>query len=266
MSSIQPLSYNRHRGLRWRRYSNYNFTATTAVATLAAAEVTKAALALPLAFVEQNGAWMLSAVLGFAPGQNLFVAPNGNWIGSYIPATFRAYPFRIGWGETGDATLCVDEASSLIVEGEEGETFFTDAGEPSEAVQQVWGFLQETSRSEAALSDACAILNSAGVIEHWPISVRGTDGTQQVTGLSRINEVALNELDDTTFGQLRRSGVVGVAYAQLLSMGNLPDLGQLAQARAQAEAAERARAEVKPMIMLPEDSSIDWDWSKIGKP
>ena len=83
--------------------------------------------------------------------------------------------------------------------------------------------------------------------------------------LSRINEMALNGLDDTKFGQLRRSGIVGLAYAQLLSMGNLVTLGELAQARAQAEAAERAKAEVKPMINLPNDSTIDWDWSKIGR-
>ena len=45
-------------------------------------------------------------------------------------------------------------------------------------------------------------------------------------------------------------------------MGNL---AQLAQARAQAGAAERAKAEVKPMVMLPTDNTIDWDWSKIGQ-
>ncbi|KQP10199.1 hypothetical protein ASF28_03320 [Methylobacterium sp. Leaf99] len=72
-------------------------------------------------------------------------------------------------------------------------------------------------------------------------------------------------MEDNVFNQLRRAGVIGVAYAQLLSMGNLADLGKLAQARAQAEAAERARAEVKPMIALPDDSTIDWDWSKVGK-
>ncbi|WP_336491874.1 hypothetical protein [Methylobacterium nigriterrae] len=48
-------------------------------------------------------------------------------------------------------------------------------------------------------------------------------------------------------------------------MGNLTQLGRLAQGRAQAEAAERARAVVRPMISLPEDSTIDWDWSKIGR-
>jgi hypothetical protein len=265
VSSIQPLSRERHAALRWRRYDSYGFTATTAVAPLAAAEVTKAALALPLAFFEREGGWTLAAVLGLTQGQNLFVGPTGDWIGAYTPAVFRAYPFRIGWSEAGEAVLCVDEASGLVVEGTEGETFFNEAGEPSAAVKQVWAFLQETAKSEAALANACGTLHAAGVIEPWPVTVHGEAGTQRVTGLSRINETALNVLDDVAFGQLRRAGTVWLAYAQLLSMANLADLGQLAEVRVQAEAAERARAEVKPMITFPEDSSIDWDWSKIGR-
>ncbi|KAB1068738.1 SapC family protein [Methylobacterium planeticum] len=265
MSSIQPLSRERHAGLRWRRFSGYGFTATTAVAPLAAAEVGKAALALPLAFVERESGWTLAAVLSLLPGQNLYVAPNGNWIVAYVPAAFRAYPFRVAWNEAVQPVLCVDEASGLVVESGEGETFFDESGEPSASVEQVWAFLQETAKGEAVLANACGKLHAAGVIEPWPITIQGADGAQQVTGLHRINELAMNGLDDAAFGQLRRTGVVGVAYAQLLSMGNLSTLGELAQARAQAEAAERAKAEVKPMITLPEDNTIDWDWSKIGR-
>ena len=265
MSSIRALSRDRHAGLRWRRYDAYNFAATTALAPLAAAEVGKAALALPLAFIEQEGGWTLAAVLSLLPGQNLFVGQTGNWLAAYVPAVFRAYPFRMGWNESAEPVLCVDEASGLLVEGNDGEAFFEETGEPSASVQQVWRFLQETAKSEAVLANAGGQLHATGVIEPWPIAIQSDTGTQQVTGLSRINEAALNGLEDEAFGQLRRAGVVGVAYAQLLSMSHLGSLGELARARAQAEAAERARAEVKPMIMLPEDNTIDWDWSKIGR-
>ncbi|KAB1070024.1 SapC family protein [Methylobacterium planeticum] len=265
MSSIQPLSHERHASLRWRRYNGYGFTATTAIAPLAAAEVGKAALALPLAFVEREGGWTLAAVLGLLPGQNLYVASNGNWVVGYVPSVFRAYPFRIGWNEAVQPMLCIDEASGLIVESGEGETFFDESGELSASVRQVSAFLHETAKSEAVLANACGQLRAAGVIEPWPITIQGENGSQQIAGLSRINETALNTLDDAAFGRFRRAGVVGVAYAQLLSMGNLSTLGELAQARAQAEAAERAKAEVKPMVMLPEDNTIDWDWSKIGR-
>ncbi|TXM71531.1 SapC family protein [Methylobacterium sp. WL69] len=263
--SVQPLSPSRHSHLRWTRYADYRFAAGRNVVALAAAEIAKASLALPLAFVERQNGWTLAAVLGLIPTQNLYVSSAGIWVGAYTPAVFRAYPFSLAANEAGEPLLCVDEASGLLVESSEGELFFNEIGEPSAAVIQVLGFLEETAKSEAVLAHACEGLQWAGVIEPWPITLQGADGTQQVTGLNRINEIALNSLDDPAFGQLRRAGAVGVAYAQLLSMGNLSQLGALAQARAQAEAAERAKAEVKPMITLPEDNTIDWDWSKIGR-
>ncbi len=265
MNNIQPLSHDRHAGLRWRRYSDYGFATTTALASLAAAEVGKAALALPLAFIERDGGWTLAAVMSLVPKQNLFVSREGNWLTTYVPAVFRAYPFRTGWTERAEPILCVDESSGLLVQGSEGEAFFDEAGVLSASVQQVWNFLQDTARSEAVLANACGHLHAAGVIEPWPIVIQSDAGNEQITGLSRINEVAFNNLDDTKFGQLRRAGIVGVAYAQILSMSHLANLGELARARAQAEAAERAKAEVKPMIALPNDSTIDWDWSKIGR-
>lgn len=265
MSAIQPVSRSRHARLRWRRVDSYAFASSTALAPLAAAEVPRAAHAFPLAFVQQDGEWTLSAVLGLMPGQSLYVGPQGRWTGAYVPAAFRAYPFRAGWNEARQPVLCVDEGTGLVVEEGEGKPFFDEAGQLSSSVTQIWEFLQDVVRSEAVLIQSSKALHAAGVIEPWPITVQGASGAQQIEGLHRINEGALNTMEDTAFGTLRRAGVVGLAYAQLLSMGNLVTLGELAQARAQAEAAERAKAEVKPIINLPNDSTIDWDWSKIGR-
>lgn len=263
--NIQPVSKERHGTQGWVRFPNYHFAASYSWVPIAAAELPKAALALPLAYIERQSKWSLVAVLGLLPNQNLYVATSGQWVGSYVPAAFRAFPFSLRRSEADEAILCVDEESGLVINGAEGENFFDESGEPSVAIKQVWTFLGETAQSESVLTKACEMLHSAGVIEPWPITVQGNEGTHQVSGFYRINEAALKELDDAAFNHLRRSGVVTVAYAQLISTGNLADLAQLAQARAQAEAAERARAEVKPMVMLPDDSTIDWDWSKIGQ-
>lgn len=265
MTKIVPVSRERHADLRWQRYSSYNFVATTTVVPLAAAELTLAVSALPLAFIQRNGRWRLAAMLGLLPGKNLFVTANGGWNGSYVPAAFRAHPFVIGTSANGTPILCVDEDTGLVKEGCDGETFFDDAGALSPAISQVLTFLQTTNQSEEALIQACEPLVHAGVVEPWPIVCEGEQGPQQVNDLYRIHEAALNDLDNTAFLSLRRCGSLAVAYAQLLSMNNLTKLGQLAQARAEADAAERAKAEVKPMVMLPLDSTIDWDWSKIGR-
>ena len=262
--AVEMLSLARHRHLRWHRYDGYAFAASHNLVGLAAAELSRAALALPLTFVEQGGGWSLCALLGLASGQNLYVTPDGRWIASYIPATLRAYPFHLGW-EGMNATLSLDEGSRLLAADGFGEPIFDEAGDLSEPVRQVWSFLSATAESILVLEAACRVLADAGVIVPWPLTIYGSEGTQAVSGLNQIDEAALNALDDAAFSKLRQAGVLSVAYAQLLSMGNLADLGKLAQARAEADASARAKAEVKPMMMLPDDSTIDWDWSKVGR-
>jgi hypothetical protein len=265
MSEIRPVSPDRHGALRWRRPTDLRYAAGNALVPLSAPEIGQATLAFALAFVQREDHWTLSAVLGLLPQQNLYIDGNGRWLGRYLPAALRGYPFLIGASADGQATLCIDEACGLLTEGGDGERFFDEANTLSQTLTQVGTFLLETAQGEVALLDACDKLHEAGIIEPWPITLQGQDGEHAVVGLHRINEAKMNALDDAAFGLLRRSGALAVAYAQILSTGNLNQLGQLVQARAQAEAAERAKAEVKPMLNLPADNTIDWDWSKIGR-
>lgn len=266
MSRIHPVTPLRHASLRWQGIESYRFAAATVLAPLAAAELTSAALALPLAFVRRDGHWTLAAVLGLVPGQNLFVDAAGGWLASYVPATFRGHPFLIGARRDGEPTLCIDEANGLVADGREGEPFFAEDGGLAPGVQRVWSFLAETARSEALVVEACDAAAEAGVIEPWPITVQGEEGPRAIEGLYRVAESRLGALEDGAFLALRRRGVLPVAYAQLLSMGNLARLSRLAQIRAQSEArAAQQTSVIPPLITLPNDSTIDWDWSKIGR-
>ena len=61
-------------------------------------------------------------LLSLQPGSNLFVAPGGQWLGAYIPAVWRGYPFRVLPAEGDESSvLCVDEASEWIVNADEAE-------------------------------------------------------------------------------------------------------------------------------------------------
>ncbi len=75
------------------------------------------------------------------------------------------------------------------------------------------------------------------LIQPWPIKLQTTAGEQAVEGLFRIDEAALNQLPAEALIELRNTGALLCAYCQLLSMQHLQTLGQLAAARAQAQAA-----------------------------
>ena len=263
--SIYPLSRERHSGLGWRRFSDYGFARSVAVAPLSAAEVTKAALALPVALVKNsNDQWQVVAVLGLEPQQNLFIGADGKWLGAYVPATLRSYPFRVGRAEEGgDAMLCIDEASGLLTE-DGGEPFFMDSGEPSAAIGDIWAFVQEVADGEVRLSHASRHLGAAGIIEPWPITVKDGEIARTVDGLHRVSESALNGLNDETFVELRRQGILGLAYAQMFSTGHLPKLGEMfeTQRRYASLEAERQRTAASNAGHFNFGESLNVDWSQ----
>lgn len=261
------VTRDRHGAKKWLRHSGYAFAGPINVAPIAAAELSHAARALPLAFVQQEDKPVLVALMGLLPGQNLFVAPDGRWLGLYVPAALRGYPFRLGRtnGEGNNFALLVDEASNLVIDqavGDQGIPFFDDAGNPHPETQKVLEFLAKTRQSMEMSERAVAALADKGVLEAWPLQIKDGEEERQVAGVSRINEAALNALSPDDLTLLRDSGALAIAYAQLLSMGNLAVLSTLAQAHAKANAQKAARMTIPEGSFVPEDDGelkIDWN-------
>jgi hypothetical protein len=161
------------------------------------------------------------AVLGVEPNRNLFVGEDGRWLGGYVPAALRGYPFVLGRGADGRQMLCVDEASALVTDGPEGERFFEDDATLSPAVRQTLDFLTRIEQSRVVTATACGVLQGRNLIEPWPITLKTHQAERRIEGLFRVNEGALNALEDDAFVSLRKAGALPLAYAQLLSMQQL---------------------------------------------
>jgi hypothetical protein len=65
---------------------------------------------------------------------------------------------------------------------------------------------------------ALATLAEIGVFQPWQLTVQQDQHQTPVTGLHRINEAALNAVDDEMFLKLRKSSALVIAYSQLISM------------------------------------------------
>lgn len=259
MPRYAAISRDRHARLRWRRYDTYAFAAQSAVTPLVAAEFPKAVMAFPIAFVVENDAFVPVAVLSLEPQRNLFVAPDGRWIGAYVPSAFRAHPFRLIPSESGDLVLCVDEDSGLLSEGDAGEAFFDDAGGVADPTKQVLDFLSTVETNRQATAHACAALSEAKVIRPWEITLKTEAGDRKLGGLHQIDEAALNALEAERFEALRRAGALPLAYCQMLSMQHLAGLGKLAEAHA-AHRRESDRI-LEESFVEPNQGEIDIDWS-----
>jgi SapC len=241
MVKIVPVDRQRHAGKGWRRPSGCLFAAADALAPLVGLEFARAAGTLPIAFVEQSGRHQPVAIMSPVPGRNLFVAPTGQWLGTYMPAGLRSYPFRLIRVEGSDSmTFCVDEDSGLIVDADDTtEKLFEADGSPPAALKAMIEFLQQVEQNRALTDLAVAALAQAALIEPWPLTVK--IGDQQVTanGLHRIDQTKLNALDEATFLKLRKSSSLILAYAQLISMHSIVTFENLATI--QQQIAQRAK-------------------------
>jgi hypothetical protein len=215
--------------LAWRHHNSYAFAAADALAPLVVLELAKACMCLPIAFLQQNDAFVPHAVQGLEPGRNLFVV-NGKWIAAYTPAVYRGHPFAVTEGEKDQLHLCIDIDSGLVGAGEGfDQSFFDDAGEAAQPVKDALNFLQQIHRNRAVTQRVCAALAAEDLLQPWPLTVQGPDGERRVDGLFRIDEARLNSLDPEALARVQKAGGLPVAYCQLLSMGNIQTLGLIAR-------------------------------------
>lgn len=257
MPNYQAVSKATHGSKHWLRTTSYAFALKDAVLPLSLAELSRAMMTLPIAFIAQNDRFVPAAVMSVQPERNLYVAADGRWIHGYIPAACRGYPFRFLSTPEGQQVLCIDEDSGLINEGQEGEAFFDETGEPSLAIREILTFLNQSEQSLKVTAGACAVLHQHKLIKPWPITVKTDDSEKQLAGLFQIDEVALNQLSATELLEVRNAGGLLIAYCQLLSMQHLAILGQLAEAHAKA-----GQAAVQAAQSITEKGELNIDFLK----
>jgi len=267
MPSFAPITRGSHTGKAWIRYTSYRFAADRAWVPVVAAELAKATLAMPIAFVEENGTLHLAAVMSLEPGKNQFVAPDGRWLGGYIPAAVRGYPFALLYPDGAqEPIMCVNEDTDLVVDaGTPGaEPFFDEEGAPAPALKAVLDFLGQVEANRAATNRAVTALTTAGVLTPWLIQVDTPEGPRTVTGLQRIDEERLNALDDKGFLDLRAVGGLAIAYAQLLSMGQLAVFETLAKVQAQiSQVHAQQQAAFDGSFETPASEGLQFDFSRL---
>lgn len=244
MENIKPVALSQHGSRRWKRYTSYLFAAEDMTAPLVVAEFSKACMAFPIAFLKVADGYSPVAVLGLMKGKNLFVSTGGQWIGGYVPAAYRGYPFRLGVTKDNQRLLCVDEGSGLVVgledpsltSGVKSELFFDDTGAPSEAIKNVIGFLSQVDNNRDATSTVCDLFEVHKLIVPWPITLKSPDGERAVEGLFKIDEEALRSLKAKAVTALHKENALLPAYCQILSMQTFPLLGRLIEAHAKVKA------------------------------
>jgi hypothetical protein len=186
----------------------------------------------PIVFTTGDGgkSYAAVAVLGLSSGENLFYA-GGRWAeGSYVPAYARRYPFcmaRVNMNqvEQKDRLICVEKS---WLDEAQGEAMFDAGGQPSEKWKGVERLLAEYEADLERMREMCALLADYGLLE--PFSMQATlkkekgGGQMQVTGMHRVAEKNLENLNTAQLKNLIRKGYLARIYVHLLSLENFARL------------------------------------------
>ncbi|TYT73157.1 SapC family protein [Desulfobotulus mexicanus] len=243
--AVAPSMLN---GKKWRRFNNYSFAAKDPVINIVGAEVGKASLAMPLAFIVSEFQYTLVAVLSPVNNENAFISPQGSWLGNYVPATFRSYPFRLYQAEDMKApALCIEADSNLLVDqgddtAADALEFFDENGKPAAELQKVIDFLTQIERNRIATQKVVDLVAQLDLLEPWDYQPLVDDTIQKVNGLYRINEKKLNDLSSAEFQHLRDEAALPIIYAQLISTNHITVFDHLFRLRKKVSSSQ-----VKPL-------------------
>jgi hypothetical protein len=181
----------------------------------------------PIVFTAADGSQSFApvAVLGLASGENLFYG-DGRWVsGVYIPAYARRYPFcmakvNVNQVEQKDRLICVEKT---YLDDQGGEPMFDKEGQPNAKWKDLERLLGEYEADLERSREMCSILSDYGLFEPFTMQASFRDAAtkpMQVTGMFRVVEKNLENLNAAQLKNLMRKGILPRIYMHLVSLEN----------------------------------------------
>ena len=201
----------------------------------------------PLVFIssDQGRTFMPMLVLGLAARQNLFVTSANAWDSNvYLPAYVRRYPFcmtriTVDGKEAPQRVACVEK----LALNDKGDKLFDDDGNALPEWEQRQKLLFEYEADLARAEEMCKLLAQNQLLEPFTMQAVPDQGDPlQLTGMYRVAETKLAELDGNTLKDLQQKGVWGRVYAHLMSLDNFQRLLGRRAAATESAIAEKPHA------------------------
>jgi hypothetical protein len=185
----------------------------------------------PIVFAtaDQGKTFAAVAVLGISGAENVFVK-DGAWEkGLYVPAYARRFPFcmaRIPAAEGASThVICVERE---YLDAQQGEPMFDAAGKPTARWGDLERLLSEYEADLARTREMCAILADYGLLETFTMQAtlaeRQGGAAMHLTGMHRVSEKNLENLNAAQLKNLVRKGILARIYLHLLSLDNFSRL------------------------------------------
>lgn len=220
-----PLKFDEHRHLKVLETNDYSFARSEIMAPIVFDEMAEIAREYPLVFPD-NQSDLPCALLGLEADQNAYVAEDGRWLATYVPAYIRRYPFMLGQAQTGkdedkNRFILMFEAEAPHFKDPHGHPIFKADGQLTPHMERRVELVQEIQKKVGATQRMIRALASSGLLVERVIKIKKPGEIEhRVQGLRVVDEKKLNGLPDAEFNALRRAGLLPLIYAHLLSWAN----------------------------------------------
>jgi hypothetical protein len=219
-----PITRARHFDCSLASIEGFEFSQGINSVPLAAVEFPMAVAEYPIIFTGSPGEIAPAVILGLGGTENDFLAPDFSWMGKYIPAFIRRYPFVFSRADD-RFLLCVDEKYAGFNRDGLGQKFFTPEGELAPFVQNVLAFVQEYQAQFTRTQMFCAKIEKLDILE--PMQAQVTiDGVMQnmLSGFQAVSREKLKALPGDTLAELAATDELELIYLHLQSMRNFDAL------------------------------------------
>ena len=239
-SETVSLDAKLHREWLFAARQPYHYCQMQVSAPVMANEASQVAREMPILFSSRAPSPM--ALLGVEPGQNLHVRPTGHWIGRYVPAHLRRYPFILAPvpqpGSTGEDGA--QEAAKFVLNfarnaphfragNTQGARLFADDGKPTAALQRIQQTLVLMQKNALQTAELVKQLEQHQLLVARTITVRPKGGAaKELAGFRMVDNEAFKALPAQALATLQASGALALVYAHHVSLTNLRD-GVIAQ-------------------------------------
>ena len=228
------LDREKHRQRRVLPSTSFGFARKANSVYLAGVEFSEACKEYAIVFTRgSNGKIVPVVMLGLRARENLFIDDQDQWVGRYLPAFVRRYPFVLAELPGQSLGVCIDEAYAGLND-QEGEPLFDEAGKDTPFLRNALDFLTQYQREYLRTEAFCQKLEQAGLLTEMNARADLVDGrTFTVGSLLVVDEKKLMALPDATALSLFRSGELHLVSMHLLSLSNMQRLvDRVAQAAA----------------------------------
>lgn len=233
---VVPISSETHRDLSVKVTENYGFAKSLNSVPLLAAEFLAAAQDYAIVFASGADVVFPVVLLGFEDGANLCVDETGAWVGGYVPAFLRRYPFVFSedvGGETGNFTLCIDEDYAGLNREGRGERLFDSEGNRTQYLQTMLTFVSQFQAQFTRTKAFGERLMKLGLLEDANArftTAEGRAGT--LGGFQTIVRDRLKAISEADLREMFTTDELELCFAHLHSLQNINRLGSKVPTRA----------------------------------